>query len=1074
MKKRFLLTLLVIALVLSVAAITVSAAVYRNIKSPRIMYADGGYTAETVTSNGKDFVSAAEVTAVDATSITVSGLTTGTLSYKLKDATTYTNVTLNTNTVVNGEYTITGLTEGATYNLTITNPLYTEGSGSTADRYMFIASDAIEVTTKSMADGGQWPAPVGLSAKEGRLIGTEAGKSYEYAKVTLPAGTVGAYAAYDANNTTLGGGIYAVRIADGNDGTYKYTASEPVSVYVAGANAGTMTHASSTTAAPGTWTVVSPLGNLATGTYSTGSGPYGFAIQVSYAVQEKFIKGAYTYTFTDDEIIPVNDLFGFTFQKNPGTGNHNVKSDNGLVPGLATIYVYGGTEESYSVPFEWKNINGNATTIKLDFTSVYGTNPEGYVYKFEIDLYDETSAKWTEYNVTPKAETELYQHNGTGPWYTYQMEKFTFDANGRIVFDARVAEATPVLAAEGTSTAGVYRITGLDANKNYAISSDNVTFNDVPAKSIYAEVTGEGTYYVYAKGGEKTYDSQVASIKIAGAMPAIPEGTLEYDEEFGIIKGLDILPQGYNTVTYEWCRVSVDGNLAWDQTAVDTDAAVQAGAGYYAFRYAARGNYVAGAPTYIFIYEGGSDKGTISIKAGAAVDKYVPGEWTMFYLPTNNKIPDPYQEGASKRIAAHYNICVEDALDLGYRYQFQDAEIFPISELGTLTFSIGFANGAAYTTSTYPGYVRLYIADGDVTYYDVPFAINEKTISTIDVASLWDDEVEADINFTPKGYVIAMDIRYFREDQVDGLETTRHWVQEYPVLNTNGINVDTLITDGFIGLKETVDISSVSSVPAVGTYGGELVGLNPNATYQFAEYDETNGLGDWITVNEGATTVKGLEKGTYAIRCYAPANDPNFVTTDYVLVDIDELDTQGRETVKMDKMILPEDIDVATAEYVFDIEDSRWINRLALSNIVFDSPNSTIVFEAKNYKFTVAVADIDLTLEAAHYFDMKVTFDGESAYDRMYDKMAAVADEKELVKGIHFESSTPYFFEKATFDVFLGEKYDGYEVELRSFNERVNRLRNEETVTVEGGWASFSVFGGDFLVLSPAYAADAE
>ena len=143
-----------------------------------------------------------------------------------------------------------------------------------------------------------------------------------------------------------------------------------------------------------------------------------------------------------------------------------------------------------------------------------------------------------------------------------------------------------------------------------------------------------------------------------------------------------------------------------------------------------------------------------------------------------------------------------------------------------------------------------------------------------------------------------------------------------------------------------------------------------------------------------------------------------------------------------------------------------------VKNVWFSTVSYQWIRKAENYKITVAASKIDLALEAAHYFDMKVTFDGESSYDRMYDKMAAVAEEKELVKGVHFESTSNYFFEEATFEVYVGDKYDGYEVEICSFNERVSRLRNEETATVEGGWASFSVFGGDYLIISPAFAKD--
>ncbi len=903
-------------------------------------------------------------------------------------------------------------------------------------------------------------APAGIGVEDGKLIGLDSAKTYEYAKVTFPAGTVdeASYADY-TDGAILPAGVYSVREKDTTDAA---------TVWVKGAGYGTLSFANSATESAGAWTFVYPGGTINPTASTTQKG---LSHQITYAAQENYNAGAYIYNFTDDEIIPVYDLLNFKFKTSSSAGKNHVKSNTGKAYGLVTAYVYGGTVASYSVPFTW-DCNLPTTDIPaVDFTTVYDGIPAGYVYKLEIDFCDETNPKWTEDGVVPCEETELYQNEGKGAWYTWRRIQFTFtdDTISRIPLTLRTPEVAPVLGIEGTDTDGVYRITGLDASKRYAISSDNVTFEDVAANSTYVDVRGTGTYYVYTKGGSTTSRSESASVTVAGAQPTIAKDALYYDKATGSIKGFDTLA---SDKTVEYGKASVDGKITWLST-IDA-ASITVGYGNYAFRYVASGEYVAGAPTYVFAYEGGSNKGAISFKAGDPVDAYVQGQWTSFYLPKTNRILDPYNAGGT-RIAIRFNTYIEDATYLGYRYALQDNEVFPLSELKSLTFSLGCENTTGYNVTTHPGYVRIYVAGGDELYYDLPIESKHKVITTYGVSSLWEDEVAADPNFIPKGYVVGWDIHYFREGTTENLGWPTGKTgpfEEYAMLNTNGIDTTTLMTSKFVALKETIKIDALSTVPALEKVGGEITGLNPNATYLFALYDKTTGTtGEWAAIT-GVESVRDLPAGAYAIRGVASATDANYASSDVTVVEITTLDTQGRDTVKMDKIVLPEDITVADAEYVFDVDASRWINRLALSNIAYDSPDSNIVFKSENYKFTVAASDIDLSLEATHYFDMKVTFDGESAYDRMYDKMAAVADEKELVKGVHFESTSKYFFEKATFEVYLGDKYDGYEVELRSYNERVGRLRVEETVTVEGGWASFTMFGGDYIIISPAFAKD--
>ena len=1092
MKKRILSVLLTVVLVVSAVVISTTAANYDGEKTPAIVYGDT-YPAQTIPVtqiSGFSLTSGIKVAEVGADYIKFENIDT-TNVVQLKGSTieyakvtggvagTYSSTGAITGTTVT-EYTLSGLEEGATYSIRAISGRLSRVDGTNTLRNL-VASDPIEVTLVSYTDAGKWPTPTGLSTDAGKLIGTEAGKTYQYVKLSAPEFAIdeAGYVDYNATSTTLAAGLYAVRIKEGTEGTNKYQTSDSAIVLVKGANVGTATFLTTKTPAEytgdyvtGKWTFLSTHASGGSNLAELNSSLLRFNHNVSYAFQERYVEGYYAYQFNEDEIIAVSDFLSFGLWHNNQSGSHLKGAET--AKGVVIFYVFGGTQDTYKVPFEWYTAKEKSTTITIDLASVAGSDAKGYIYRIDIDIVDASAPENASLELA--AETDLYQHEGKGAYYSYQLWRFLDAKEGRIKFNARVPEETPVISAEGTDTDGVYRIIGLNPAKNYAFSNDGVTYNDLPAGSTYVDVSSTGKYYVYAKATATTYDSEIATITISGAMPAIPEGTIYYED--GYIKGLDAeankTATGIQTViTYDWCRVAIDGELLWNKTATSDDGSIQIGPGYYAIRYASRTaqNLVAGATTYIFVYEGGSKKGTVSTAVPASEENsngFVQGAWTMSATEYNTY--KSYNEGTNRRLACAYLPRIEDITDLAWQYQFADDEIFPLAELGTLSFQIGFQSTGSPFANTHLGKVRLYIADGDADYYDVPFAIPEYEMSTIDVASIWEDEVELDSNFTPKGYVTALQIFYYTEETVGGVTCNyTSTSNDYAVAIIGGHDVTTMRSESFVGLKTKPEVDSIQAVPAVGTYGGELIGLNPEVVYQYAEYTEGQEPTNW-QYSVGKAYIN-LPAGTYAIRAYAPATDTKYLTTDNVIRTIDPAPAgDQRESAKVDKLILPDEVELSDANYVFDIEESRWINRIAISNIIIEAPNATITFEAKDYKLTIAASDIDLSLEPAHYFDMMVTFDGESAYDRMYPKMKALADEKELVCGVHFESTTPYFFEKATFELFLGEEYDGYDVELRSYNERVNRLRNEETVTVDGGWATFSTFGEDYLVLCPAMA----
>ena len=171
-------------------------------------------------------------------------------------------------------------------------------------------------------------APTGLGVEDGKLTGTESGKTYEYAKVTFPAGTVdeASYADYSAESTTLAAGVYSVRVKGETDAA---------TVWVKGTNYGTITWASNDTPTQGAWTLVDSNGTA----YKPGNPfvedgggggnkgePYGFAHQIfadsanKGLMQTAYLDSVYTYFFKDDEIVNASDFAGFEFRKDNGWG----------------------------------------------------------------------------------------------------------------------------------------------------------------------------------------------------------------------------------------------------------------------------------------------------------------------------------------------------------------------------------------------------------------------------------------------------------------------------------------------------------------------------------------------------------------------------------------------------------------------------------------------------------------------------------------------------------------------------------------------------------------------------------
>ncbi len=1048
MKKRILLTLLALALIVSAVAVTAFAATIRPDTDPLVV------EYETGTTPTSPYLS--EVTG---TTMTISGIADLTnIQYKLGESGDVKTINLTSTHQSSGSYTITGLVEGETYFVALKHKTVTASQSGDGNSYIYNYSAFVQVDLVSLIDNGnKWDAPLGLSIAKNKLAGYTAGVSYEFVKVNTLADVLvdeTAFASLDVLNTNLTAGLWAVRRAEGDDGSEKFGASEPVILYSRGADAGTFALTGSTEITQGKWTRLGETALKSAG--ASTQYPHALVMHIDMADKAGFIDGSIYYPMADSEIIPAEDFFSFTFNVSQAVAGliDNFSDENFYVPGQVIFHTIGGSEDSYSIDFSWRY----NTTNKIDLTTI--ADRDGYIYAIEIDLFADSS--------------ENYTINASG--YTYQLINFSgglSDPEGNklniVGYTSRGVHATPKLDTEGSTVIGSYVIKGFDPALDYMMSTDNINFTPVQDGAASITVSATGRYYFYVVADAQNAQSDTMSVYIQGAMPVMTG--LVLDKATNTVSGFDS-SKGF----IEWAQVTL-GEYDWTVKTNDADVTLP-GNGLYVFRYQKdpTQNRVSGAPYYIYIR--GTDVGTIKYRVTSGTDYhsthtggFLPGFWTTYkggtYIDSN-------------KITAGFNFSLENATKMGFMYQLTNEEVLPVAELAdfSLSFSIS-VKTYDYYEAPFNAVLRIYVAGADVEYYDINISIPENKVTTFSVADLWKDDVARDPNFTPAGYVVGLQTFLFNPMADNDISfVSGSTASNYLQMAVAGVSGSVIN----LGVKEHVDVDAIRTVRAVIGYNsgdnqdcGEIIGLNPYATYQIAQanrIDDNNFeiTGEWSNDFTGISAI-AVPAGDWAVRAYFTADNPDFISSEPVCVTVLPADPEEtRDSAKVPKVLLPEDVAYADVDYVFDIDQTRWINRLTIENILTSSPNATIVFEADNYRFTVKASDIDLSLSSAHYFDMMVSFDGESEYDRMYKKMAALADEDEMVCGIHFESTTGYFFETAVFEVNLGAELDGMEVDLRSFNERVNRLRSEETTIVEGGWATFSVFGADYVILSPEFA----
>ena len=270
----------------------------------------------------------------------------------------------------------------------------------------------------------------------------------------------------------------------------------------------------------------------------------------------------------------------------------------------------------------------------------------------------------------------------------------------------------------------------------------------------------------------------------------------------------------------------------------------------------------------------------------------------------------------------------------------------------------------------------------------------------------------------------------------------------------------------FYEIKEDGATPEISTFPIIPGGYGEIGGLSAEYQYEIQIYDaETGEWSRWQDVPAGSTAVRVTKSGDYRIRVKDTPLHGKSDTVEVTVYDYDsEFESFNSEIVKMH---LPSDYTELEADYTMDVSVKNWVSYLTLENIKHLSPESVITFDGGDYKIVVTAKNVQIPADGkSHYYNMAVSFDGESRHDRLYEMFREKAGDRYLTE-IYFESSKALPFKSAQLMIYVGDEHSGLDLELRSYFEIIDRLRKVETATVFEGWVTFNNFSETYVVLLP-------
>ena len=400
-------------------------------------------------------------------------------------------------------------------------------------------------------------------------------------------------------------------------------------------------------------------------------------------------------------------------------------------------------------------------------------------------------------------------------------------------------------------------------------------------------------------------------------------------------------------------------------------------------------------------------------------------------------------------------------------YAYTSDEIIPADELFTL--KIGLVKMSAFdgfmVTNSKPRLdVFVMDPDGNITPYSyigatraVNYYSNSWVYDTINV--------QDDIDLPEDGWIVGF--KYYPMQDIDPSQITT-----YSNNPTSSARVYELYFamgsqySDFYTIKEDGATPEISTFPVIPGGYGEIGGLSAQYQYEIQTYDiETGEWSRWEDVPAGSTAIRVTKSGDYRVRV---KDTPRHGKSDIVEVTVYDYDAEHESfNSEIVKIHLPSDYTELEADYTMDVSVKNWVSYLTLENIKYLSPESTITFDGGDYKIVVTAKNVQIPADGkSHYYNMAVSFDGESRHDTLYDMFREKTGERYLTE-VYFESSKTLPFKSAQLMIYVGEEYSGSDLELRSYFEIIDRLRKVETATVFEGWVTFNNFSETYVVLLP-------
>jgi hypothetical protein len=445
-----------------------------------VNYATSASTAPTVSSFSNTAVTASRATF----SVTLSALGSGVNSIRIYCGSFYTAISkvtsAQTGIVVTGLTASTGYTASVQYD-------FTSATGS----FTTVGSTVSITTTAAFAftlTPGTVTNATGYNGSNGAIAATTAtaGGSYTY---SWSDGSV-----TTASRTSLAPGSYTITVneADGNTATHTYTVS-----YTISATAGAVVNVTTTGASDGTAAAPIVTGAFGSLTYSWSDG------SVTTSTRTGLSAGNYTATITDANGISTS--VGYTVGTKPSVNLTpgavtKATSYNGATGSIAVTTVSGGG----SYAFSWSDGSSTATsrsalvpgTYTLTVTEAQGNSAQ---YAFVVS-YTISATAGTVVNVTTSGATD-----GTigAPTVTGALAPIGYSWN-----DGSIMTATRTGLAVGSYTLTITDANGISTSVDYTIGtrpSVTLTPGSVTNCTVYTSSNGSIATTSVAGGGSYTY-----------------------------------------------------------------------------------------------------------------------------------------------------------------------------------------------------------------------------------------------------------------------------------------------------------------------------------------------------------------------------------------------------------------------------------------------------------------------------------------------------------------------------------------------------------------------------------------